>query len=165
MSSDTLELWSLRSVVLKSSKGHLLKGYEIQYSFFTLALDSICQCRHCRRQIFANGVNFSIFTHFLFFFPLKLLKLGEIDGVKFLAWKSGSVNFWTNSMLVYGCVSSHVSKLSSLPRISHGAQAREAKVLSRSQPLRSTNSETTFIVQTFAKYGLYQHVVFFQIMI
>ena len=40
----------------------------------------ICQCRHCRRQckIFASGVNFSIF-------PLKLLKLGEIDGVKFLA--------------------------------------------------------------------------------
>ena len=62
----------------------------------------ICHCRHCRRQckIFASGVNFSIFTHFLCFFPLKLLKLGEIDGVKFLAWKSGSVNFWTNSMSV-----------------------------------------------------------------
>ena len=44
-------------------------------------------------------------------------------------------------MLVYGCVSSHVSKPSSPPRISHGAQAREAKVLSRSQPLRSTNSD------------------------
>ena len=28
---------------------------------------------------------FSIFTHFLCFFLLKLLKLGEIDGVKFLA--------------------------------------------------------------------------------
>ena len=56
--------------------------------------------RHCRRQckIFASGVNFSIFTHFLCFFPLKLLKLGEIDGVKFLARKSGGVNFWTNSM-------------------------------------------------------------------
>ena len=38
------------------------------------------QCR-----IFASGVNFSIFTHFLCFFLLKLLKLGEIDGVKFLA--------------------------------------------------------------------------------
>ena len=60
----------------------------------------ICDCRHCRRQckIFASGVNFSIFTHFLCFFPLKLLKLGEIDGVKFLTFKSGSVNFWTNSM-------------------------------------------------------------------
>ena len=47
----------------------------------------ICQCRQCRRQckIFASGVNFSIFTHFLCFFLLKLLKLGEIDGVKFLA--------------------------------------------------------------------------------
>ena len=47
----------------------------------------ICQCRHCRRQckIFASGVIFSIFTHFLCFFLLKLLKLGEIYGVKFLA--------------------------------------------------------------------------------
>ena len=47
----------------------------------------VCPCRHCRRQckIFASGVNFSIFTHFLCFFLLKLLKLGEIDGVKFLA--------------------------------------------------------------------------------
>ena len=47
----------------------------------------ICPSRHCRRQckIFASGVNFSMFTHFLCFFPLKLLKLGEIDGVKFLA--------------------------------------------------------------------------------
>ena len=47
----------------------------------------ICPCRHCWRQckIFASGVNFSIFTHFLCFSPLKLLKLGEIDGVKFLA--------------------------------------------------------------------------------
>ena len=32
----------------------------------------------------ASGVNFSIFTNFLCFFLLKLLKLGEIDGVKFL---------------------------------------------------------------------------------
>ena len=46
----------------------------------------------------ASGVNFSIFTNFLCFFLLKLLKLGEIDGVKFLAWKSGGVKFWTNSM-------------------------------------------------------------------
>ena len=48
------------------------------------ARGGICQCRHCLRQIFASGVNFSIFTHFLCFFLLKLLKLGEIDGVKFL---------------------------------------------------------------------------------
>ena len=43
--------------------------------------------RQSRREckIFASGVNFSIFTHFLCFFLLKLLKLGEIDGVKFLA--------------------------------------------------------------------------------
>ena len=32
----------------------------------------------------ASGVNFSIVTHFLCFFLLKLLKLGEIDSVKFL---------------------------------------------------------------------------------
>ena len=59
-----------------------------------------CHYRHYRRQckIFASGVNFSIFTHFLCFFLLKLLKSGEIDGVKFLAWKSGGVKFWTNSM-------------------------------------------------------------------
>ena len=63
----------------------------------------ICQCRHCRRQckIFVSGANFSIFTHFRVL-SLKLLKLGEIDGVKFLAWKSGSVKFLTNSMS--GCV-------------------------------------------------------------
>ena len=60
----------------------------------------ICPCRQCRRQckIFASGVNFSIFTHCLCFFPLKLLKLSEIDGVNFLAWKYGGVHFWTNSM-------------------------------------------------------------------
>ena len=60
----------------------------------------ICQCRQCRRQckIFASGVNFSIFTHFFVFLSLKLLKLGEIDGVKFLAWKSDGVKFLTNFM-------------------------------------------------------------------
>ena len=36
-------------------------------------------------KFLASGVNFTIFTHFLCFFLLKLLKLGEIDGVKFLA--------------------------------------------------------------------------------
>ena len=46
----------------------------------------------------ASGVNFSIFTNFLCFFLLKLLKLGEIGGVKFLTWKSGGVKFWTNFM-------------------------------------------------------------------
>ena len=46
----------------------------------------------------ASGVNFFIFTHFLRFFLLKLLKVGEINGVKFLAWKSGGVKFWTNSV-------------------------------------------------------------------
>ena len=48
--------------------------------------------------ISVGGVNFSIFTHFLCFFLLKLLKLGEIDGVKFLAWKSDGAKFLTNSM-------------------------------------------------------------------
>ena len=47
----------------------------------------IYQCRQCRPQckIFVSGVNFSIFTHLFVFLSLKLLKLGEIDGVKFLA--------------------------------------------------------------------------------
>ena len=60
----------------------------------------ICPSRQSRREckIFASGVNFSIFTHFLCFFLLKLLKLGEIDGVKFLSWKSGGVTFLTNFM-------------------------------------------------------------------
>ena len=35
-------------------------------------------------KLVASGVNFSIFTHFLCFFLLKLLKLGYIDGVNFL---------------------------------------------------------------------------------
>ena len=75
-----------------------LSGKSVKYS--TDSRGGIRHCRHCRRQckIFASGVNFSIFTHFLCFFPLTLLKLGEIDGVKFLAWKSGGVNFLTNSM-------------------------------------------------------------------
>ena len=62
--------------------------------------NGICPRRQCRRQckIFASGVNFSIFTHFLCFFLLKLLKIGEIDGVKFLARKSDGVKFLTNSM-------------------------------------------------------------------
>ena len=56
----------------------------------------ICPSRQSWRECktFASNVNFSIFTHFLCFFPLTLLKLGEIDGVKFLARKSGSVIFF-----------------------------------------------------------------------
>ena len=47
--------------------------------------------------------------------------------------------------------------------VSAAAQKREGqKVLSRTQPLRSTNSETTFIVQIFAKYGLYQLFMLFK---
>ena len=45
-----------------------------------------------------GSVKFLHFHSFFVFFLLKLLKLGEIDGVKFLAWKSGGVKFWTNSM-------------------------------------------------------------------
>ena len=58
----------------------------LSLSSFT-ARGGICQCRHCRRQckIFASCVYFFIFTHFLYFFLLKLLELGEIDGLKFLA--------------------------------------------------------------------------------
>ena len=35
-------------------------------------------------KFFASGVNFSIFTQLMCFFLLKLLKLGDIDGVEFL---------------------------------------------------------------------------------
>ena len=73
---NSLSLWSWCNP--ESRQGTLFLG---------LYRGGICQCRHCRRQckIFASGVNFSIFTHFLCFFLLNLLKLGEIDGVKFLA--------------------------------------------------------------------------------
>ena len=69
-----------------------------------LVRGEIFPCRHCRRQcnIFASRVNVSIFTHFCVFLSLKLLKLIEIDGVKFLAWKSGGVKFWTNLMSDFG---------------------------------------------------------------
>ena len=79
---------------------HLTNGFPLLllffYFYFSFEFDTlcfhgpgtgtlragICPSRQCRRQckIFAGGVNFSIFTHF---FLLKLLKLGEIDGVKF----------------------------------------------------------------------------------
>ena len=36
-------------------------------------------------KFLSNGVNFSIFTHLFVFLSLKLLKLGEIDGVEVLA--------------------------------------------------------------------------------
>ena len=71
---------------------HLLKHLVEKYLLYFLTSSAenrggICPCRHCQRQckIFARGVNFSIFTHFLCFFLLKVLKLGEIDGVKCLA--------------------------------------------------------------------------------
>ena len=35
-------------------------------------------------KFFASGVNFSIFTYFFVFLSPKLLKFGEIKGVKFL---------------------------------------------------------------------------------
>ena len=52
--------------------------------------------RQCK--IFTSCVNFFIFTHFFVLLSLKLSKLGAIYGVKFLAWKSGDVKFWTNLM-------------------------------------------------------------------
>ena len=76
------------------------RRYKDRAAVVPLVRGEICPSRQSRREckIFASGVNFSIFTHFLCFFLLKLLKLGEIDGVRFLAWKSGGVKFWTNSM-------------------------------------------------------------------
>ena len=89
-------------VIVKCKRPKKLPNYKTWKAYSPLR-GGICPCRQCRRQckIFASGVNFSIFTHFLCFFLLKLLKLGEIDGVKFLAWKSGGVKFLTNSMSVY----------------------------------------------------------------
>ena len=69
----------------------------LQTNSFNLLMSrgGICPCRHCRRQckIFASGVNFSTLTHFLCFFSTKTVEIRW-----FLAWKSGGVNFWTNSM-------------------------------------------------------------------
>ena len=48
--------------------------------------------------VIASRVNFSIFHSFFAFLSQKLLKLAEIDGVKVLAWNSGSVKLLTNSM-------------------------------------------------------------------
>ena len=61
----------------------------------------ICHCRHCQRQckIF---VNFSIFTYNFFgCLSPKLLKFGEIKGVKCLSRKSGGVIFLTNLMFEF----------------------------------------------------------------
>ena len=98
--------WKLSSAL--SSHFHQLKILQVTRNLDIFFRGGICQCRQWRRQckIFASGVNFSIYTHFLCFFLPKLLKLGEIYGVKFLAGKSVGVNFLTNSMsdlLLFGC--------------------------------------------------------------
>ena len=85
------------------------------YSNTTIRNDGIVNCCFCTQLWFYNSELYiitSIFTHFLCFFPLKLLKLGEIDGVKFLAWKSGGVNFWTNSMSADSCCPRYITKIS-----------------------------------------------------
>ena len=73
----------------RTQRAHDVRGVAVfgLYLLLVSARGGICPCRQCRRQckIFASGVNFTIFTHFLCFFLLELLKLGEIDGVKFLA--------------------------------------------------------------------------------
>ena len=76
------------------------------------ARGGICQCRHCRRQykIFASGVNFSIFTHFLCFFSLKLLKLGEIDGVKFLTNSMSDNSVTVSDVPISGFLCTSVQK-------------------------------------------------------
>ena len=48
---------------------------------------------------FLPAVYISPFSLIFLFFPLKLLKLGEIDGVKFIAGKSGGVNFSGNNAI------------------------------------------------------------------
>jgi len=80
--------------------------YSLKMKSVYISRGEICQCRHCQRQwkFFTSGVNFSIFTHFFVcFFPLKLLKLVEIDSVQILAWKSGGVKFWQISYLYISC--------------------------------------------------------------
>ena len=67
----------------------LLNSTVILYSFLILAF--LSEVRFVTAvtaagsvKFFASGVNFSIFTHFVCFFLLILLKLGENAGVKFL---------------------------------------------------------------------------------
>ena len=50
---------------------------------------------------FCQRCKFNHFHSFFVFLSVKLLKLGEIDGVKVLAWISVIVKFWTN--LMAGC--------------------------------------------------------------
>ena len=65
---------------------------KVEFVTAVTAGGSINFCQRCK---------FLHFTHlFVFFVSLKLLKLGEIDSVNFLAWKSGGVKFLTNSMSV-----------------------------------------------------------------
>ena len=45
-------------------------------------------------NFFASGVNFSIFTYLFVFLSPKVLKFGEIKGVKFLARKFGKSHIY-----------------------------------------------------------------------
>ena len=91
-------LWMINIITITiRSSWHFQRLWKIS---IVITKGGICPCRHCRRQCksFASSVNFSICTHFFVFLSPKLLKLAESDGVKVLAWNSGGVKFWTNSM-------------------------------------------------------------------
>ena len=57
----------------------------------------------CQVWNFCQRCKFLHFYAFFVFFPLKLLKLGEIDGVKFLAWKIRQCKF-LDKFHVYICL-------------------------------------------------------------
>ena len=72
--------------VLLTRKGHVLKLLQTSKKMYLAEVKFVHPVSPGGSVKFlAIGVNFSIFTHFLCFFLLKLLKLGEIDGVKVLA--------------------------------------------------------------------------------
>ena len=70
-------------------------------------------------SFFASGINFSIFTHFSVFLSLKLLKLGEIDGVKFLSMKIRRCKILDKSH-VWDCVGNSLLQICKL-RFGHKA--------------------------------------------
>ena len=98
------------------------RKYVLSGEIFTTGIPDICHSRHCRRQCksFASGVNYSrknIFSResgtqiscsmpkllisnafMLLYRAWTMLQITHFCGVKFLAWKSGSVNFLTNIM-------------------------------------------------------------------
>ena len=78
----------------------------------------ICPCRHCRRQckIFASGVNFSIFTHFLCFFPTKTVEIRWNWRCKTFSLKIRRCKFLENSMSALSRLWNILNMLSTSPQ-------------------------------------------------